>query len=107
MLLLLVFTMISAICISGITAFSASQNTTPAFFRIINPYENVDWNTFGQYKAALHVHSTRSDGQDSKADMISEHYIKGFDVIDKIAELETDDSDRPKIDVRIKKVKVK
>ena len=33
--------------------------------------------------------------------------IKGFDVINKIAELETDDADRPKVDVRIKKVKVK
>ena len=33
--------------------------------------------------------------------------IKGFDVIDVIAELETDDADRPKTDVKIIKVKVK
>ena len=33
--------------------------------------------------------------------------IKGIEVIDKIAEFETDDADRPKVDVRIIKVKVK
>ena len=33
--------------------------------------------------------------------------IKGIEVIDKIVELETDDADRPKTDVRIKKVRVK
>ena len=33
--------------------------------------------------------------------------VKGFDVVSKIAELETDDSERPKTDVRIRKVKVK
>ncbi len=32
---------------------------------------------------------------------------KGMDVVDKIAELETDRADRPKIDVKIKKMKVK
>ena len=33
--------------------------------------------------------------------------IKGLDVIDKIASLETDDADRPKVDVVIKKMRVK
>ena len=33
--------------------------------------------------------------------------IKGMDVVDKIADLETDDASRPKIDVKIKKMSVK
>ena len=33
--------------------------------------------------------------------------VKGMEVVDKIAELETDDISRPKIDVRIKRMKVK
>jgi cyclophilin family peptidyl-prolyl cis-trans isomerase len=33
--------------------------------------------------------------------------VRGMDVVDKIAELETDDADRPKTDVKIKKIKVK
>jgi cyclophilin family peptidyl-prolyl cis-trans isomerase len=33
--------------------------------------------------------------------------IKGLDVIDKIAALETDNAARPKVDVRIKKMRVK
>jgi len=33
--------------------------------------------------------------------------IKGMEVVDKIAELETDDANRPKVDVRIKSVRVR
>ena len=33
--------------------------------------------------------------------------VKGIEIIDKIAEMETDDSDRPKIDVKIKRIRVK
>ena len=32
---------------------------------------------------------------------------KGMEVIDKIAELETDEANRPKVDVKIKKMKFK
>ena len=32
--------------------------------------------------------------------------IKGMEVVDKIAELETDDVNRPKVDVKIKKIRI-
>ena len=48
---------------------------------ISKPYANVDWAKFGQYKAAFHTHSTNSDGSNTRADMIEDHYAKGFDIL--------------------------
>ena len=49
---------------------------------IVSPYHNVNWNTYGQYKAGMHVHTSRSD--DSQAlfsDMIEHHYANGYDIM--------------------------
>jgi len=80
-LIILILTVILITGIPGISAFSVSQENEPAFYDIISPYENVDWNAFGQFKAALHVHSTKSDGKNTQAEMIKEHYRKGFDIV--------------------------
>ncbi|KNY27643.1 fibronectin type III domain-containing protein [Pseudobacteroides cellulosolvens] len=60
-------------------------NSTPTVaskdFNIKNPYSLIDWNTFGQYKADFHAHSVESDGANQPADMIEEHYKKGFDIL--------------------------
>jgi len=50
-------------------------------YAIVNPYENVDWATYGQYNAALHSHSTNSDGNATRANMIEEHYRQGYDIV--------------------------
>ncbi|MCL2711113.1 MAG: prepilin-type N-terminal cleavage/methylation domain-containing protein, partial [Planctomycetaceae bacterium] len=50
-------------------------------YTIANPYANVDWTVFGQYKAALHTHSTNSDGANTRAEMIEDHYAKGYDIL--------------------------
>ncbi len=50
-------------------------------YTIINPYEDVDWETWGQYKANLHTHSTVSDGRESMATMIETHYDLGYDIL--------------------------
>ncbi|MEL7565680.1 MAG: metallophosphoesterase [Dehalobacterium sp.] len=50
-------------------------------YEIENPYETVNWTEFGQYKADFHAHSVESDGGDQPADMIEEHYAKGFDIL--------------------------
>lgn len=56
-------------------------NTTESSFTIVNPYENVNWDTFGQYRAALHMHTLRSDGAASVRDTILDLYNKGFDIV--------------------------
>jgi len=50
-------------------------------FTIINPYADVDWTAFGQYNAALHVHTNHSDGNATLADTVRHHYNLGFDVL--------------------------
>lgn len=48
---------------------------------ISNPYKDVDWDTWGQYKAATHIHSLISDGHYQFRDQIENYYRLGFDAI--------------------------
>jgi len=48
---------------------------------IVSPYHGIDWQTFGRYKAALHLHTTNSDGESIFREVIEEHYKKGFDIV--------------------------
>lgn len=49
-------------------------------YTIINPYETVNWQEYGQYKANFHSHSHESDGGNTPAEMAEEHYRQGYDV---------------------------
>jgi len=64
----------------GFSAFAADVQTANTY-NIVNPYENVDWSSFGQYKAAFHTHSTNSDGSNTREAVIEDHYAKGFDIL--------------------------
>ena len=48
---------------------------------IESPYSEVDWSSFGQYKAALHAHTTNSDGGVVFNQVIEEHYRQDFDIL--------------------------
>ncbi len=48
---------------------------------ISSPYEEVNWDQVVYHKAALHVHTTESDGAHSPADSIRAHRELGFDVL--------------------------
>ncbi len=63
------------------TCTSATENSIGTKeYTIINPYEAVDWGSFGQFKACLHMHTNEFDGNDSPKEMIEDCYIKGYDV---------------------------
>ncbi len=47
----------------------------------IDPYGDVDWNDFGQFKAALHVHTTQSDGRMPVARVIDAYHELGYDIL--------------------------
>ena len=49
-------------------------------FHIVNPYSDVNWAEFGRYRAALHVHTTRSDGGHF-GNTVLHHYNLGFDIL--------------------------
>ena len=48
---------------------------------ITNPYENVDWESYGQYKTALHVHTFNSDGRASTDYTVDYHYSQGYNFV--------------------------
>lgn len=48
---------------------------------ISNPYENVNWSTFKQYRSNLHTHTTRSDGGNTPDKMIDTYKNKGYDIL--------------------------
>ena len=70
--------LILALSTFGVSALAADA---PDGITISNPYENVDWNAYGQYKADFHAHSLNSDGADKTADMVEDHYAKGYDIL--------------------------
>jgi len=56
-----------------------AQEGTP--FIIGNPYESVDWDTWQQFKAQLHVHTDASDGVLPKDEVIEIHYALDYDIL--------------------------
>ena len=58
---------------------------TPAFatefdYTIDNPYAEVDWSGWDQYKAGTHNHSYESDGGNTAAERFEDAYAKDFDI---------------------------
>lgn len=68
---------------AGVFGAGAVQTAAPAAhdYTIINPYKDVNWNTWKQYKAALHTHTIASDGASNLDEMVESHYALGFDIL--------------------------
>ena len=49
--------------------------------RIESPYSSVDWQSYGQYKTALHVHTTNSDGRSPFNRVVELYYEQDFDLL--------------------------
>jgi len=62
-------------------AIVASASANQPTFTIGNPYANVDWDSFGQYKTQLHVHSSASDGEYTIRELVELHYELGYDIL--------------------------
>ena len=76
-------TLVFAVSSIGLSfAANIMQAEEPAVsYNITSPYEKVNWNTYAQYKANFHAHSTNSDGSNTTAQMVEDHYAKGFDIL--------------------------
>jgi len=77
------FTMLMtlSLCFTMLAAAAPQAFAQTDRFIIFSPYASVDWDAFGQYKAAFHVHTQHSDGSAPMADTIADHYNKGFDIL--------------------------
>lgn len=74
---LLAMTMLGA----AVPFTATAAPSTGVDYTIVNPYEDVDWENWGQYKANLHTHSLVSDGKEHFADMVERHYELGYDIL--------------------------
>ena len=62
----------------SVSAFAVSGDIN---YTISNPYSEVNWDEWSQYKADLHCHTTASDGTTDFADMVEIHYQQDFDFL--------------------------
>lgn len=67
----------------SISIFSSGNNNAIGQLNYIieNPYKNVDWDTWGAYKGATHVHSHLSDGSENFHEMVEAYYSAGYDCL--------------------------
>ncbi|HOM26346.1 MAG TPA: hypothetical protein PKV21_02425 [bacterium] len=64
--------------------------------KIINPYEDINWNKIKRYKANLHTHTTESDGKEKPEKVISLYKMKNYSILsitdhNKFTSLKTDE----------------
>ena len=67
------------------TALPFAAASTPkilTYYNFNSPYANVDWDTYGQYKANLHTHTTVSiDSSEPVRNMVEGYYGAGYDIV--------------------------
>jgi len=73
--LILVFLM------TGVIAIPVSAETTTKNYIIDNPYEDIDWDTWGSYKTQLHCHTNASDGFLPIHEFVQKHYDMNYDIV--------------------------
>lgn len=64
---------VSAVCP---IALAAEKN-----YIIDNPYEGIDWDSWGMYKTQLHCHTTASDGFLTIDEFCKMHYATNYDIV--------------------------
>lgn len=50
-------------------------------YTITNPYKDVQWGEWKEYKASLHSHTNASDAVPTIAESVETHYDEGFDIL--------------------------
>jgi hypothetical protein len=67
--------------VASFNNFGGIVATPRTGIEIKNPYQNVNWDSFQQYKANLHTHTTYSDGSKMPHERIDEYYINGYRIL--------------------------
>ena len=60
-----------------VPSFAAEQ----VDYKITNPYETVDWDTWNTYKAQLHAHTIYSDGEMDITSVVEAYYALDYDIL--------------------------
>src|SRR5690554_3091239 len=72
---------ISSIIFISISYYTFDNSSNRYDVELINPYKMVDWKTFQQHKAALHVHTLQSDGYHMVSEVIDAYKEGGFTIL--------------------------
>lgn len=79
---ILSFLLAAIICFSALpAAFAQGSENADIDYEITSPYETVNWDTYGQYKASLHNHSIVSDGNNDFNFVVETYYSMGYDIL--------------------------
>lgn len=78
--LLAVFMSALMISLTAIPMFAAADEPQVNYI-IDNPYEEIDWDTWGEYKTQLHCHTNASDGFLTIDEFVRLHYAANFDIV--------------------------
>lgn len=68
-------------CVTGLTLGASAESYGEFDFTIENPYKDVVWGEWGQYKTSLHSHTNLSDAVPTVAESVEKHYELGFDIL--------------------------
>ena len=66
---------------TGVVAIPVSAVTATKNYIIDNPYEDIDWDTWGSYKTQLHCHTNASDGFLPIHEFVQKHYDMDYDIV--------------------------
>ena len=70
------------VCLFTGSAYAVfAQDDTQRDYTITSPYDNVDWDTWKQYKTSVHNHTDASDAEPSIAESVKRHYDDGFQIL--------------------------
>ena len=69
----------TVICFTLIPA--AAADSEEKNYIIDNPYEEINWDTWGEYKTQLHCHTNASDGFLTIEEFVQMHYAANFDIV--------------------------
>lgn len=78
--LLLCLAIASVSLVPAASAQTQTDSQTKKFI-ITNPYEQVDWDSWGTYKAQLHCHTNASDGYLTIHEFVQKHYDLDYDIV--------------------------
>ena len=72
---------LAALCIGAVCPTAFAADTTGKNYIIDNPYEGIDWDSWGNYKTQLHSHTTASDGYLTIDEYCKFHYACDYDIV--------------------------
>ncbi len=78
--LMLCLAIASVSLVPAASAQTQTESQTKKFI-ITNPYEQVDWDSWGTYKAQLHCHTNASDGYLTIHEFVQKHYDLDYDIV--------------------------